>query len=430
MPTTAREEVVRYFQETTFGTGPVDWAASGVPFLCIEPNFEAIVQMGAENRNYKIRAYHPHATIRALRNGTLSFGIYFHGRGGTPVAEGANATAFYESNLVRNAWGGIRLGRASGIDEATTAVITLDENEGAEYRPGDWMFLVNAADLDDAGQPRGHFVRVESIAVDAVTLLFAAPFEPPDDASGTSGAVIVGYPHTRSIINRAHANHFTHSFHYNREGTDDVIEARGVKLNLTAIEGIVAGEQPVIRFEGLSATHDNEGLTRVPDPLEAELAGDAPVTTATGEDTLVWLGDVGAASLTMVPAHAITVQPGIASQPVSGPGGVEGRHGYTGTSFTGTGVEITLEQDDAYQDEWEDGDEKQLLIQIGTQRGRAIGIYFPRLTYRADPSRTASQDLSVSVLQFEARELEDATETLTADALEQYRAKIQLLWSA
>jgi hypothetical protein len=426
MASAGNEHVIRHFEEVAFGTGPVDWAASGTAFLCLEPNFEEVRQESLENANIRHRAYHGFPMVPGRRNGTLSFGLYWHGRGTTAVAaEGANATTFVAADFVRNAWGGRRLGRASGIASATTSVVTMDVGEGAQYRPGDWMFLIDASDSS-----RGRFVRVGSVAGDDVTCEFDAPVDLDDAGADTSGAVIVGYLHTRAMINRDNADHVTHSFLQCREASDDVIEARGCKLNLTGIESVESGGLPVLQFEGLAATHENEGLTRPADPASGAIEGDSPLVVSQGSDTFISLGDVGG-NLSVVEAHAVSITPGVASAPVEGVGGVEGRHGYHGVGFDGTQVEIVVPHSDAYQVEWANRTERHMLLQIGTTQGRAVGLYMPRMVLAQDPSKTTTDDLATTTLVYEAREFEGAELSgLAGEALEQYRSKVQILWSA
>lgn len=426
MASAGNEYVVRHFEEAEFGAGPGDWGASGVPFLCIEPNLEAVRQEALENANYRPRAFNGYASVPGRRNGELSFGLYWHGRGTASVAvEGANATSFVAPDFIRNAWGGRRLGRCSGVATATPGVITMDVGEGAQYRPGDWMFLVDPTDNN-----RGQFVRAASVAGDAITTEFDAPVDLPDDGSATSGGVIVGYLHTRALINRAHAEHVTHSILQVREADDDVVEARGVKFTLSGIESVESGGEPVLQFEGMATTHVNEGLTRPADPAAGAIQGDAPLVVGQGSDTFVQIGDLGS-GLAAVEAHAVTLTPGVSSAPVEGVNGLEGRHGYRGTGFDGTRIEIVVPQDDAYQQEWEDRTRRHALVQIGTTQGRAVGVYFPNLLLAEDPAKTTTEDLATTTLIYEAYEFEgDQLGSLTGDALEQYRSKIQLLWSA
>jgi len=426
MASAGNEHVIRHFEESAFAAGPGDWAASGVPFLCVEPNFEGLRQASLENGNIRKRAFDPHPTVPGLRNGSASFGLYWHGRGVADVAaEGANATSFIAPDFVRNAWGGRRLGRCSGVATGTTALISMEAGEGAQYRPGDWMFLVDPTDSD-----RGRFVRVGSVSVDDITPEFAAPVDLPDDGSASSGAVIVGYLHTRALINRAHAEHVTHSFLAVREADDDVVEARGAKLTLSGIESLESGGEPILQFEAQTATHDNEGLTRPADPATGAIQGDSPLVVGQGSDTFVQLGDLGG-DLAPVEAHAVTITPAVTSAPVGGVGGTEGIHGFHGTGFDGTRIEIVVPQDEAYQQEWEDRTRRHILLQVGTVQGRAVGLYLPNVLLAEDPARTTTDDLATTTLVYEAYEFEGAElGSLVDAALEQYRSKIQLLWSA
>ncbi len=424
MANAANELVIRHFEEASFGAGPGDWSAQAA-FYCLDPNFEAVKQEALENANYRTRAWDPHPMVPGRRNGELSFGVYWHGGGATAVtAVGANALSFTAPDFMRNAWGGRRLGRASGIASATPSTITVTAAEGAQYRPGDWMFLQDPTDSN-----RGRFRRVESVAVDDVTLLFDAPVDLADDGSATSGAVIVSYLHTRALINRDHADHVTHSFLQVREGTDDVIEARGVKLTLSGIEAIESGGEPVLQFEGMATTHVNEGLVRPADPAPGAITGDSPLVVSQGSETSVEIGDVGGA-VAAVETHALTFTPGVTHAAVDGVGGLEGRLGFHGTGFEGTRLELVVPHDDAYNQEWADRTPRHLLLQVETTAGRAVGLYFPNMLLAEDPAKTSTDDLATSTLIYEVKEYEGAqVGSLAGDALEQYRSKVQMLFS-
>ena len=423
MASAGNEYVIRHFEENGFASGPADWAADGVPFLCLEPNFEGVGQGALENGNYRTRAFNPHPMVPGLRNGELSFGLYWHGGGATAVtAPGSNAASFIVTDLLRNAWGGRRLGRASTVASATETEVTLAPDEGAQYVPGDWMFLVDAADNN-----RGRFVRVGAVDEDVVTPLFSAPVAVPDNA--VSGAVVVNFLHTRALINRAHPEHATHSFLQVREADDDVVEARGVKLTLSGIDAIESGGEPVLRFEGMATTHRNEGLERPDDPALGDIVGDVPLVVSQGSDTFVMLGDLGD-DLEPVVAHAVSLTPAVTSAPVPGVGGIEGRHGFRGSGFEGTRVELVVEHDEVYFAEWEARTRRHFLLQIGTTQGRAVGLYMPNMLLTVDPRRTTSEDLATVTLTYEAYEFEgDQLDGLTEGARENYRSKIQLLHS-
>lgn len=415
------ERTVVQFTETTFGSPPANWSASGTAFLCIDPNFEGVQQGSIENANYRQRALATREKVHALRNCTVSFGVYAHGRGGTSVAEGSQATTDYQAALMQNAWGGVQLGYRANIAAGSTATsVNVAAGTGGNFPDGSAMFLCDASDGN-----RGRFVVVLDRSTDALALKVACPFGSPD-AADTGGAVIVHYFDTDALVNQADANYITQSFLAFGELSDDVIQVSGGKCNLTAIEGIAPGEAPVLRFEVLCATHDNDAVTAPTGFTDPD--GEAPVVAATGSDTYVSIVAYGTEELVDVEAQSVTITPGVASQLVPCVGGVEGRSGYTLTGFDDTMIEIVVDYDDAWATGWESGTQYHVMVQVGSTAGSAIGWYAPRVELAEDPQRTVSTDLVTCTLKF--RCLEDtATTTETGDRLEQFRSKLLYLRS-
>lgn len=415
------ERTVVLFTETTFGQPPADWSASGTAFLCIEPNFEGVQQGSIENENYRLRALATREKVPALRNGQVSFGVYATGRGGNSVAEGSQATTDYLAALMQSAWGGVTLGYRANIAAGSTATsVNVAAGTGGNFPDGSALFLCDASDSN-----RGRFVVVLDRSTDALALKVACPFGSPD-AADTGGAVITSYFNTDALVAQSDADYTTLSLIAFGELSDDVVQVSGCKPNLTAIEGIAPGEAPVLRFEVLCATHDNEGVTAptgFTDP-----AGLAPVVTATGSDTYVSIAAYGTEELVDVEAQAVTITPGVVSQPVPCVGGVEGRSGYTLTGFDDTMLEIVVDYDDSWMTAWESRTQYHVMVQIGATAGTAVGWYAPRVELAEDPQRTVSTDMATTTLKF--RCLEDtATTADSGNQLEMFRSKLLFLRS-
>lgn len=419
-----REHTLLYQNESTFGTVPAAWG-SGTPFLAVDPQMGTMTRAVIPNENYKQRIFATHPMVQSLANGEMSFAVYLHGRS-TAVANAARATIttpnFPQGHFMQNAWGGIRLGYRIVVASGTAAAPVVTGGAGAQYEAGDWVF----AHDNSADATRGHFRKVASISVDTFTMWpgHDLPFAPA--ANDVLGAVISAYPHRLRMVNQAHASHLTQSFLHVGELAEDVQQAAGVKLNLTAIEGLEAGGAGRMAFSGMVAQVLKEGLTA---PTASDPLGDAPLAVATGDDTIVYISAVGSA-LAAVEAQAITVTPGIASQPVPQVGGVEGRSGYTiaADSSDATMIEVVVDFDVDWSTGFLAGTRYQVLIQVGTVAGRAYGIFAANCELVEDPSRGEATDLATSVLKF--RCLESALSTAaTGDALEKVRAKIEILWS-
>lgn len=415
------EREVLYQNEATFGTLPAAWS-SGTPFLCYEVGVDGMQRSTLENMNYRQRALATRQKVLSLANGTCGFKVYLHGRA-TAVADDARATItspnFPIGHFLQNAWGGIRLGYRTVIASGSVTNPVVEAGDGAQYAAADWIFHVGVGTTTP-----GAFRKIESISTDTLTM-WAGHDLPSATANDILAAVIQAYPHTDRLKNPNHASHLTQSFLFMGDLSDDAQQGLGVKLNLTGIEGISAGEAGTLVFEGLVTQLDNEAVTQ---PSAGSPLGDAPLVTSTGDDTFVFISAVGA-TLAAVEAQSVTVTPGIASSPIPAVGGIEGRHGYSldNGSLDATMIEIAVDYDDAWNTAFDAGTRYQVLIQVGVDPGRAYAIFAANCELAEDPQR-GGENNTTSMLKF--RPLESAVSTAaTGDDLEKVRAKIELLFS-
>lgn len=414
------ERELRYQNEVSFGVlVDSDWS-DGVVFLCVEPNFEGMQRKVVPNNNYRQRALATRPNVLGLRNGACGFKVYLHGRS-TAAAEGARSTmttpSFPIADFMQNAWGGVRLGFCTGIASGSATQPVVDAADGAEYEAGDWGFFIDS----DTGQ--GELRKILSISTDTLTLWAGHELSFTPAATDTVGAVIQCYPHTDILKNPNHASHRTQSFLDMGDLADDSRQGVGVKLNLTGVEGIVAGEAGMLVFEGMVTQLVNEGITQpaTGTPLES-----TPVVTSTGDDTFVWISEVGE-DLELVEASAFSVTPAIASSARTGPGGLEGVHGYKLVEGSGDSamIEVVVDYDDVWNTAFDAETRFQVLIQVGTEPGVAYGWAAMNCELVEDPQR-GSEDLAISTLRF--RPLESTVSTAaTGSALEKVRAKLELL---
>lgn len=420
----AREHELRYQAESAFATVvDADWS-DGIVFLAVDPQFGAMTRGVVPNLNYRQRYGATRPNVMGLANGELSFGIYLHGRA-TAVADDARATItspnFPIGHFMQNAWGGVRLGYRTIVASGSTSSPVVEAGDGAQYEAGDWVFAYDTS--TDA--TRGVFRKIASISTDTLTM-WGGHVLPTADANDVLGAVIQFYPHRSRMVNPNHASHLTHSMLHFGELSEDVQQAEGVKLNLTEISGLMAGEAPMLQFQGMVTRVTKEGLTA---PTAGTPLGDAPLATSTGDDTIVSISAVGA-TLAAVEAQSVTVTPGFASQPIPGPGGIEGRHGYTvaADSADAAMIEVVVDFDLDWSTGFLAGTRYQVLIQVGTVAGRAIGIFAANCELVEDPARGDATDLATSVLKFRCLE-SDVSTAATGDALEKVRAKLEILCS-
>lgn len=420
----ANERTVFYFQETTFATAPANWSASGIAFLAIDPDTSGLEQSTIDNNNYRQRALATRQKVRALRSGTtVAWKNYHHGRGGSAVAEASTATTFFLADFLRNAMGGRRLSRCSGIASGTTAIPVLDVGEAANWLPGDVMF---ARDASDSG--RGFFGVVESVSGNNVTLQFSLPFTPDAGGADTAGATVVNFFDTDALKDRADANYTTHAFFFSGDLADDNAQVLGVKLVLDSIDGTAPGEAPTLAFTGLVTTFTAQGLT-APTPGAAPV-GDAPVVTATQANTFVRIANAGSPPTTMTTydVQSLKITPGITSNRTMGLGGTEGVFGHHLGALDECTIEFDVDWDDQWITDFEAGTRKKILIQIGTTPGTAIGYYAPNAEIVETPKRGDNDNVAVAKVKLRCLE-NDGTTTATGDQLEQYRSKLLIIHS-
>ena len=416
MPFDAKERTVAMYEQASLDDVPADWDADADvrEFLCIEPDVEGVGRAVNPNQNYVRRAYATRPSLLALRNGTFKFGVYLTGNGAT-TANAAQAATFALAELLRNAWGGMERGYAAAAATPSTTAPIVTATQGANFADGQWIFGVHAA------TGRGQFALINEVSTDTLNLRTTL-----DAVADTCGAVIQCFPNTRALTQRQHAEAVTHAFFVRGEGSDDNFELIGCKLTLSALDALEAGQEPICRFDGMCTDFRKEGVTQ-PD-LDGTPDGPAPITVGTGANSTVRMANLGTAAIADIEAFGVALTPGITQNPVPG-WGLEGRLGYHGGGNNETVLEVTVPYDESWIADFENRQEKHVLVQIGHQRGTAVGIYLPRCVIDEDPRRGSTAEETSMVLKLRALEYNGAT-SLTGDDLERWAAKVQILLAA
>lgn len=418
----AIEREIRYQNEVSFGViVDADWS-DGVIFLCVEPDFTALQRKTTPNNNYRQRALATRPNIPGLRNGECGFKVYLHGRA-TAATEGSRSTRttpnYPIADFMQNAWGGVRLGYCTGLASGSAAAPVVDAAAGAQYEAGDWGFFIDA----DTGE--GEFKKILSISTDTLTMWAGHNLSFTPAAADTLGAVIQCYPSTPILVNPNHADHLTQSFLDTGDLSDDARQGLGTKLNFTALEGLAAGESPMLVFAGLVTQLLNEGIVQ---PTSGTPVASRQLVTSLGDDTYVQISQVGQA-LALVEASSVAFTPGIASKARTGPGGLEGVHGYLLEEASGDNmqIEVVVDYDDAWNTAFDAETRFQVVVTVGRTAGAAVGLACLNCELVEDPQRGA-EDCSTSILRFRPLESEVAT-AATGSALEKVRAKAEVLLS-
>lgn len=404
--------------ETALAEAQTDWDGDATELYVIEPNVEAVAQTLVENANIVPRQTYKHRMVKGLKSdATFSCSLYPTAKGTNAAAEAA-ATATIESTIMLAAVGGRDLGYAVGISGGVAATPEFDADPG--YVAGDFGFFY------DSSAGVGEFRRIESMAAGppvAATLFEALSFTPAD--GDDVHAVIDVYPNEDAIENHADANHKTLGWKVQGRDPEDAYELRGCKPTMGAV-GIVAGEPTVIEFAHKVVTW---AQTPAPTTWTSEPSGEAPHVPGVGATCSVRLGTFGGALAEVAARGTITLTPGIEHEHDKGPNGVEGVHGYSGTIGDAT-LELVLEYDADYIDDFVSGTLKHCLIQVGDTPTTAWAIYCPRLEYSAEPARV--DEAGMTSIRVTLRCLEDTASVsgLTGDDIDKRRAPWHLLFAA
>lgn len=403
--------------ETEFAEAQDDWDGDATELYVIEPNVEAVAQTLVDNANIVPRQTCKHRKIKGLKSdATFSCSIYPTAPG-VSAAEAAAATATIESTIMRAAVGGVDLGYCEGLAGGSASAPELEADPGMVA--GDFGFFF------DTSEGVGEFRRIESVAAAVLTLFEDLSFTPDVGGADVMHAVIDVYPNEDAIENHADANHVTLGWKVQGRDPEDAYELRGCKPTMGAV-GIVAGEPTVIEFAHKVVTW---AQTPAPTSWTSAPSGEAPHVPGVGATCSVRLGTFGGAMAEVAARGTITFTPGIEHEQDKGPNGTEGVHGYSGTIGDAT-LELTLEYDADYIDEFVSGALKHCMIQIGDTPTTAWAIYCPRLEYSAEPVRV--DEAGMTSIRVTLRCLEDTASVsgLSGDDIDKRRAPWHLLFAA
>lgn len=423
MPVSAVPQQLALYVETAFVTGgpATDFPSDGTFFYVIEPDKTGVAQASLDNENNLIRPFAVHENILGLRNGNLTFGIYMHGSTAN-AAEGAAAVTYHVAELLQSALGGKDLGYAaavesSGTEQADEIEITTDPG----YEQGDWVFY-----KQDGGV--GEFYRVLSKTGTSPTVLtvdrdvhVAVVDRGEDD---TLHAVIDIFLHQAAVTQYGHASHKTLQFLAQGDHAEDIDICKGCKAQFS-IEPITAGEPAKLNFDVLVTTFEGADEATKQDFANATPVGEAGIVPGLGTTTYFKMADFGSALATVKAIGSITVEPGANYERIMGPNGHEGVHGHIHTLDVPT-LEVMVEFDKDYKTEYRAKTKKHALIQVGNDL-QAWGVYFPRLSYTAEPDPGAEGGIRTAALSFKGMEDSASPGSLTGDSLEKWRTPLHLL---
>ena len=415
--TSALPRTAAVFAESTLAETQSDWDGNATEIYVIEPNVESVSQAILESANIKPRQQAWHRKIYGLKSeSTFTCSMYLHAKG-TNAAEAAAATAAIQHTILKSAVGGLDLGYAEGLAGGTVSAPTLGSDPGVVA--GDFGFFY------DASAGTVELRRIESISTVTLTLLEDLSFTPDGGGADVMYAAIDIYPNEDAVENKADANHITLGWKVQGRDTEDVYELRGCKPTLGPI-AITAGEPVMVEL-----AHKMVDWVSTPSATTwtSTPSGEAPNVPGIGTTCTFRLGDFGGAMATTEVRGTITFTPSVEHNQIMGPNGTEGVHGYSGV-FSDATLEVIVEYDADYDDEFDAKTLKHAMIQVGNTPTTAWGLYFPRLEYVAKPVRIDEGGVTSMRLMFRCLEDTASVSGLTGDDIDKRRAPWHLLFCA
>jgi len=409
---------------TGFGQGVADWAAvqvgDGGPIRIFDLNISALRQAMLEDKNYRRRAGGEFPMFGGLKNGQFSFSFYRAGNPATPAAAGVQAGQRAFDELLFNAFGGESRGFAAAITGGTALIPTVTAANVATQDQQSWGFF-----RDISAPENSRFRRFTTTTTGNMTLATGhqLPFVPVNGDVMTAAVV----HNLRYEVIENNANNSSHTFLAMGQHVEDSIEARGVAFAIPSmtIEAGVPVELPVTAL--CASIVDMEGITQtvITEVDQGQHAG----VVGSGQATICEFANVGSNLASVQFTGQIAINFGIERDPMVGPNGLEGVHGYgiTPGSYSGTTVDVTVDFDDNNVTQFRAGTEKHLLVQIGTGNTLTHGVYFPRLAWREEPERVDVNGRVYHTLRFKALEPEDDVSALSGSEVARVKAKFSLL---
>lgn len=413
MAVTRHKSRVAYFAETTPGTGPADWQASGTKIhLSAPPDVSGIEQtLLADERTVPRMNERAGPPVKGLRQTSMQVRTYWTGHGQTVVGAQVAATAL--GTLLEHCLGAVHRSSATTLAAGghTTTVINVAATTNISV--GCLIGVRDDSDTDGKVAIR----RVTAIAALAVTLDEALPFTPVDGDDVVAG--ITAYIDPDVLEDSSGASGRTLSWvcdYLASNGAAAVVELLGTKAALS-IDGFARNERPSIVLDVTAARFRNVGQ----DGLAAPSWSGSPATlgpVVLGPRTKLWLQDYGATTQTtglhlssaswtvgvsVAPVEVITEQ-------TAGMPGI----GLFSTAPARPECEVTIVPwDDDYDVDLAASTPtyKAIRVALESTEGKSIAIMFPRAQIMATPKIAQVGEVLGATVKLEAHEDADAIGT-------------------
>ena len=422
MTASANTSRLALFEETTSGTAPADWVASGVlGFTFGVPDISGLQQSLIEDERSRTRTLKVFDKIKGVRStATFSYVLAASGHAQGTIADGSQPTETFLAKVLKNALGGLAVAESTTLAAGgthTTTSVELDDS--TDYDAGSMIVL---EDVDVPGTT--HLRRILSKAGDIVTLDQELPFTPVD------GDLVQGHLHAyvdEGVLCDSSTGNDTLSHAILMGGANPKAwQTVGTKTNLGEIT-IGSNEQIQMAFESMVGSFTEPNNFSAPAFTQSEDGGPANIG---GVKMELYIQDVGTTTGACVDASELSITPGVTSartevvtECAAGMEGIQGYH----LEQADTLINLTrVPYDTTVHDELESNDRKIVRYSSQTAAGSGWGVHFSTVEINATPTKGEAGNRLAQVVEMRAHEDEDNSAAPDAD---QWKSKISIvLW--
>lgn len=411
MTASANTSRLAFFEETTSGTPPADWVASGnLVFTMDLPDITSLQQSLIEDSRSRIRVNKVFDKIKGVRSTATfpyTFGAFGHGQG--VIADGVKPTQTNHAKLMVNGLGGSRITEstfASVAGSHSTTTIELDDS--TDYDAGDIIILIDQTALTVT-----YMRRILSKSGDIVTFDEAVPFTIVDND------IVQGHLHQyvdESVLCDSSVGDDTLSYAILMGGTTpQAWQTVGSKNNITEVT-ISTNEQVTIAVDVMVGSFTEPQLFSAPAFTTSE-TGEAAIIA--GLATKLFIQDFGTSTSVCVDASEISITPGVVNartevvtECATGMEGIQGYH----LEPADTIISVTrIPYDQTAHTELAAGTRKIVRYSNQLARGSGWGFMCPNCEINATPVKGEAGNRLAQVIEFRAHEDEDNAAAPDAD---------------
>lgn len=406
-----------YFAETTAGTPPADWDASGtlVEALVIDPSGITQSHHMDETLEERWSMFQRRDVIHGVKSDAgVSTEHYLTGHGQQPAA-GSSATATWLSTLITHGLGGSDITSSETVTGGTTTTITVADV--SNWEEGAFVAVEDLTSPTSTNSGVAYIRRITDITGAGpytVTLDEALPFTP--DNGDIARSCIAHYLDPDVLEDSTAASGRTMSLKIERAGVRSVWECTGCAATMS-LTNLGRDQQPRIAFEWMIG--DWESYDTVTKTTWTQTPTNVPARTI-GVHTHAFVQEKGTTTQNDLSINALDVQVNVPRASIDqineSSFGMHGRAGYTADAEQASGVQITTA---SHGINWEAKDQAKTryTVRIAQVAGAGYGwaIHMTNCKLSATPVYQQVGPNAGWQLTFQADEEDDNSGASTAD---------------